>query len=287
MLAVNHPNSFLDAIILDILFDEPIISLARGDAFFKPWIATILRSLNILPVFREREGKEHLHRNYHTFDECLSIFKKNGVVLIFTEALCENEWHLRPLKKGTARMAVTAWQEDIPVSILPIGLNYNSFHLFGKIVHVNIGNVITQQQVSNRLDENGKLLNELTGMIECQLVNLVYEIEKHDKKQLQETFAKPISFIKKVLLGLPALCGFVVHVPLYFPAQKIIAKKARHTGHYDSIMAGVLLLSYPLYVAACTLLLLLITKNWWALSAIGLFPFFAWSYIQLSPQTDK
>ncbi len=120
LLAVNHPNSFLDAVILDTLFDEPIYSLARGDAFNKKWIAKILRGLNILPVYREREGKEHLHRNYHTFDACLQIFKKNGIVLIFTEALCENEWHLRPLKKGTARLAATAWEQGIPLQCYPL-----------------------------------------------------------------------------------------------------------------------------------------------------------------------
>ena len=102
LLAANHPNSFLDAVILATLFKAPVFSLARGDAFKTKPIAAILNYLNILPVYRQRDGAKNLHRNYNTFDACIEIFKKNGVVLIFSEALSENEWKLRPLKKGTA-----------------------------------------------------------------------------------------------------------------------------------------------------------------------------------------
>ena len=45
MLAVNHPNSFLDAIILCTLFDRPVYSLARGDAFKNKLYAKILFKL--------------------------------------------------------------------------------------------------------------------------------------------------------------------------------------------------------------------------------------------------
>jgi 1-acyl-sn-glycerol-3-phosphate acyltransferase len=50
LLACNHPNSFLDAIILCTIFKKPVYSLARGDAFNKSFTAKILKGLNILPV---------------------------------------------------------------------------------------------------------------------------------------------------------------------------------------------------------------------------------------------
>jgi 1-acyl-sn-glycerol-3-phosphate acyltransferase len=108
LIAANHPNSFLDAIILASLFKKPIYSLARGDAFVNKTIATILHSLKMLPVYRISEGVENLESNYQTFEACISIFKKNGIVLIFSEGKCINEWHLRALKKGTARLANSA-----------------------------------------------------------------------------------------------------------------------------------------------------------------------------------
>ena len=60
LLAVNHPNSFLDAIMLCTLFDKPVYSLARGDAFNGKLISKILFSLKLLPVYRVSEGVENL-----------------------------------------------------------------------------------------------------------------------------------------------------------------------------------------------------------------------------------
>jgi 1-acyl-sn-glycerol-3-phosphate acyltransferase len=141
LLAANHPNSFLDAIILALLFRHPIYSLARGDAFANRFITKMLRLLNMLPVYRQSEGSENLEHNYTTFNECIGIFKKKGIVLIFSEGRCINEWHLRPLKKGTARLAISAWQNKIPLNILPVGVNYSNFRLFGKNVIINFGKV--------------------------------------------------------------------------------------------------------------------------------------------------
>jgi 1-acyl-sn-glycerol-3-phosphate acyltransferase len=287
ILAVNHPNSVLDAVILDTLFDKPVHSLARGDSFKKKWIAAILRALKMLPVYREREGKENLVRNYGTFDDCLEIFKKNGIVLIFTEALCENEWHLRPLKKGTARLAASAWQQGIPLKILPVGLNYSSFQLFSKNVHINIGKFIIQTDLANDLNDNGKLLNELTDLIECQLKKLVYEIDSADVKKQVEIFAIPVPQVKKILLALPALAGIITHCLLYVPIQKIVWQKAKDTGHYDSIITGLLFLLYPFYLVAWILISFSITGSWFSLLIFILFPFFAWSYVQLKQQTDN
>ena len=139
LLAANHPNSFLDAVILDILFKKPIWSLARGDVFKKPFYIKLLTKLKILPVYRTSEGVENLEANYQTFDSCKEIFQQNGIVLMFSEGKCINEWHLRPLKKGTARLATTSWQEGIDVKVLPVGINYSSFRKFGKNIFLNFG----------------------------------------------------------------------------------------------------------------------------------------------------
>jgi hypothetical protein len=287
-LAVNHPNSFLDAIILATLFKQPIYSLARGDAFKRKTIATLLNGLHILPVYREREGTENLHLNYVTFDNCNNLFKNNGIVLIFTEALCENEWHLRPLKKGTARLAVTAWQQGISLKILPIGLNYSSFKLFGKNIQINIGSFIEQSDFSTINDEeSGKNLNAITNAIQQQLQSMVYEIDSSDKAKQASTFAIKISTLQKVTLLVPAILGYCVHFPLYFPLQKIVQKKAFQTGHYDSVMVGCLAILYPFYLLLIALLCSFFTEGFWWIAAFILPPFFAWSYVQLKKQTDR
>ena len=96
----------------------------------------------MFPVYRISEGKENLEENYNTFDECINVFKKNGILLIVSEGLCVNEWKLRPLMKGTARLALSAWGQGIDLKVLPLGINYNSFRRFGKNVILNFGLVM-------------------------------------------------------------------------------------------------------------------------------------------------
>src|SRR5690349_626968 len=142
LLACNHPNSFLDATILADLFEEPVYSLARGDVFKKPFYRRILKALKMFPVYRTSEGVQNLGTNYETFDECKGVFRKNGIVLIFSEAKCINEWHLRPLRKGTARLSFASWEQNIPLHVLPVGINYSSFRRFSKNVFINFGEPI-------------------------------------------------------------------------------------------------------------------------------------------------
>jgi len=99
LLACNHPNSFLDGIILDTLFKKPVYSLARGDVFVNGFIKKLLAAIKILPVYRLSEGAGNLGANYDTFRDCKQLFREKGIVTIFSEGKCINEWHLRKLKK--------------------------------------------------------------------------------------------------------------------------------------------------------------------------------------------
>ena len=281
ILACNHPNSFLDAVILATLFKRPIYSLARGDAFKKKWVAFILKSLNILPVYRESEGAEHLHRNYATFDTCQEIFRQKGIVLVFTEALCKHEWHLRPLKKGTARLALNAWREGLPVKVLPVGINYNSFTSLGKVIHLKFGDAIHAKDIQAGADENARMLNELTGKIKLQLQELVFEIDPLDTNTLQKTFSTKVPLFEKIFLFIPATIGWLLHAPLYLPIKKYVRKAAEGDVHYDSIMVGALFLAYPFYLLLVSLLVYLFIGGWWCVLTFLIAPFMAWSYVQL------
>ncbi|HZI69156.1 MAG TPA: 1-acyl-sn-glycerol-3-phosphate acyltransferase, partial [Hanamia sp.] len=187
LIAANHPNSFLDAIIVSTLFKQPVYSLARGDVFANRFFSRVLRSVNMLPVYRLSEGAENLGYNYVTFEACKKLFEEKKAVLIFSEGGCTNEWKLRPLKKGTARLAMNAWKQNIPLKVLPLGINYNSFRSFGKNVHLNFGKTI----ISNDLEfitQEGKAINEFNEKLEAQLKKLVYHIDRNDYQKKQEHF---------------------------------------------------------------------------------------------------
>jgi 1-acyl-sn-glycerol-3-phosphate acyltransferase len=281
LIAANHPNSFLDAIILATLFKRPIYSLARGDVFVNKFYKKLLLSLNMLPVYRLSEGAENLEHNYTTFSSCIDIFKKNDIVLIFSEGGCINEWHLRPLKKGTARLAMNAWQQNIPLKVLPLGINYSSFRLFGKNMILNFGDILFAKEFNSNLSD-GKTVNDFNFKLEHQLKNLVIEAEPSDKEKLKKIFFVKQSSIKKILLFIPAIIGFILHAPLYFPV--VLSIKKRANDHFDSILVGLLFVLYPFYLLAITAAVCCVTGNFLSLSLLLFIPFTALSYLQLKRQ---
>lgn len=286
LLACNHPNSFLDGVIMDALFEQPIWSLARGDVFKKPFYIKLLTSLKILPVYRTSEGVENLSINYETFDACKKIFLQNGIVLIFSEGRCINEWHLRDLKKGTARLAIKAWQDDIPLKVLPVGINYSSFHRFGKNIFINFGSEISRNDIDWNSSEGLRYLS-FNDKLRQKLHQLVFEIDKKDKQKQKEKLEVKTSLLKKILLFIPALIGLIVHSILYLPVKAFVWSKTKHNDHFDSVLMALLLVKYPFYLLIITLVLFFVLKSWWVFVLFLILPFTAWSYMQVKGQMDE
>lgn len=286
LLASNHPNSFLDSVILDTLFKRPVWSLARGDVFKSKLIIRFLTAVKIKPVYRTSEGVENLSENYKTFDACLDLFKNNEVVMIFSEGKCINEWHLRKLKKGTARLAMRSWQENIPLKVLPLGINYSSFRRFGKNVFINFGDIIYKEDF-NLNEPEGLRHQSFNNKLQQQFEKLVFEIPKEDKQKQKELLEVKPSLFTKIILSIPAAIGFIIHAPLYLPVRKFTLTRTFNNDHYDSIMTAILLFAYPVYVLLLTIVLFLLTKSWYAFLLLLALPFTAWSCVQLKPQIDK
>lgn len=284
LIASNHPNSFLDAVLFDILFDIPVTSLARGDAFKNPKVYKILRALHMLPVYRQREGAENLNQNYDTFNECVKIFQQKEGVLIFSEGLCENEWHLRPLMKGTARLAFKTWSENVPLKVLPAGINYSSFKKYGKKIKIHFGEFIEKENFDFQKSD-GFNNTQFNNNLRSQLENLVYEIDTKDKEERRKKFGTT-SCLRKIVLAPFALLGMILHYPLYLLSQWVSNKYFKNTVHTDSIMLAVPLLAYPIYLLLFIGIFALIFKEIWVLCLLIALPFSAWSYAKWEVRVD-
>jgi len=285
ILACSHPNSFLDAVLMDILFEKPIWSLTRGDAFLNKRITKLFYKLKMLPVYRPSEGVENLSENYKTFDACIELFKRGEIVLIFSEGLCENEWHLRPLKKGTARLAYKCQQENIPLKILPVGINYSSFTRFGKNLIVNFGTIFTANDFDKNLSD-GAWNQVFNNRLQQELSPLVFEIEKKDKKRQKELLEIDPSLFTKILLAIPAAIGWLIHAPLYLPIKHWVHKKYNNSGHVDAMQIALPLFIYPFYLLLIIFLLFFTLNTYWVFLLIIILPFTAWSYVQVKGQLD-
>ena len=79
IIAANHPNSFFDAILIGAFMQKPVHFITRGDVFRKRWARSILEQLNMMPIYRIRDGKEKLSLNQQTFDRSVEVLKANGI----------------------------------------------------------------------------------------------------------------------------------------------------------------------------------------------------------------
>ena len=283
LLACNHPNSFLDGIILTTLFEGKVHSLARGDVFQNKWISKLLYSIRLLPVYRTSEGVENLESNYTTFDACIETFKKKEIVLIFSEGRCENEWHLRPLKKGTARLAISSWAQGIELQVIPTALNYSSFKKFGKEVHISFGKPVNRNKILQEPTEGRQFLS-FNEELYRQLQHMVYEIDPGNESVRKEVFdiKKTSSF--RILI-IPALIGWVLNAPLFYPISIFSHWRFGKSGHFDSVQTSLLLLIYPLYYLLL-IVIAMVFNPWLGVLTMLILPVTAWAAVQVKYQLD-
>lgn len=190
ILACNHPNSFLDAVLLAVLLPRPLHFLARSDVFDTPVKRWLLSRLHLMPIYRLEEGASHLHRNEETFDRCYEILKNNGMVLIFSEGICVLEKRLRPLRKGTARLAFGAeanHQFNLHLQVVPVGLNYTYPSRFRQEVMIGVGAPVAVGKWQHRyLTQPGKAIREFNEVLRRELEKQIISIPFKEQEAAAE-----------------------------------------------------------------------------------------------------
>jgi 1-acyl-sn-glycerol-3-phosphate acyltransferase len=253
ILAVNHPNSFLDAMLLGVFMHHPVHYLARGDVFRIAWVRWLLTQIKMLPIYRIRDGKDKLSLNDQTFEKSREILEKNGILLVFVEGFCEHQTTLQlPLKKGAPRVIEACWRKGVPVRILPIWLQYSSFTAYPKQIDISMGAIIEKPaDIANA--EASVIWQKINDITTVALKTLENQAVK--PKSTQSVWAKSLLF-------LPAMLGALLHAPLYLPLKTLISKATRDNVHYDSVLLAALVFTYPFYLLAIAIVLKAFAGGW-------------------------
>lgn len=191
ILAANHPTAFLEPCILACFQRRGLFYLVRGDIFANPFYARILGSLHMLPVYRKKDrGYTFIKQNYSTFSTCHQTLANNRTVMILAEGSTEHEKRLRPLMKGTARIAFGAL-EEFPemedVYIVPVGVNYSYADQFRSEVYIDFGEPISTRSFGKIHSENANQgINDLTEAIRKELKPRVIHIDSEKDDELVE-----------------------------------------------------------------------------------------------------
>jgi len=267
ILGVNHPNSFLDAFIVGAVMDHRVHFITRSGVFKNSFVRKLLRSVNMIPIYRMTDGKDQLANNDATFQEVRKVLQRGEHVLIFVEGFCKQQTTLQlPLKKGAPRMLLQAWADGLDVTFLPVWVRYNSFVDFPKSFDINFGKQFGKEVLNGGM-ESGAAMVAINKAAEIQLQGLS-EITNVDNRIK----------IPKPLLFIPAMLGALTHILFYLPLERL-AWKLRGEQYYDSILFCMMAFLYPFYLLSIALLLYCFVGSWWAIGSVAVLPLLAKSYV--------
>ena len=174
----NHQNGLIDAILIPVTSDRIIHFLTRASAFTNKAVIKFLNSINMIPIYRIRDGVDTIEKNYNTFKRCSEILKNRETIEIFAEGEHHLDRRIIPLKKGFARIIQGTLKKypDLKIEIIPIGINYNSHLNFPASVSIYYGKPIIANPFFN-LENHEDNFSEIVAKVFASLKKLTLHIE--------------------------------------------------------------------------------------------------------------
>lgn len=161
VLIANHQNAMLDPVLLCVFTPKQLHWLTRADVFKNPFIRKILTQLNMMPVYRERDGVENIRdENNKIFEECFQRLGDGAVICMFPEGTHRGKKQLLTFKKGLGRLAVGAIDSgklSTDLYILPIGLDYSTYYDFGPECLIKVGEPIKANPFYSQENPSGSV----------------------------------------------------------------------------------------------------------------------------------
>jgi len=185
----NHQNALIDAILIPTTNSRDIHFLTRASAFKNKLADNILRSLNMIPVYRLRDGKNSMLKNIAVFEQCFEFLKDEKAVQIFAEGEHHLFRRVIPLKKGFARIILGTLQKypDLEIQIVPVGINYDKHLEYPCSTSIYYGTPIKVNEFFN-LETPDYSFKDIIKKVKSSLKELTLHIE--DTKDYDEILLK-------------------------------------------------------------------------------------------------
>lgn len=198
IIAPNHCNTLMDALVILRAFDDPTVFGARADIFNNPTIGKIMTFIRILPMVRQRDGLRNVLKNNETQEIIVETLENRVRFCMFPEGRHRPAHSLQSLGKGTFRAALAAnakFGDRFPVYIVPTGLEYGDYFryrstslvTFGK--PINVTGFVKGQDVDNEVKLIEPLRKELAARMSELFTYLKDDEQLHDKWVLTKILA--------------------------------------------------------------------------------------------------
>ena len=144
IFVANHQNGLVDAIMIPTMPMQEVYFITRADVFKNPIVGRFLRSINMIPIYRLRDGRDKMAKNTEILEYCADLLVEGKKIQMFPEGNHNEQRRVRSFKKGFADIAFLALakQPDLPIKIVPVGINYDTKNDFAASVALYYGQPI-------------------------------------------------------------------------------------------------------------------------------------------------
>ena len=182
IIAPNHCNTLMDALVVLRAFDNESVFGARADLFKRPFIAKLMYFVRILPMVRQRDGLRNVLKNNETQEVIVEILENKVRFCMYPEGKHRPAHSLQALGKGTFRAALAAnskFGEKMPVYIVPAGIEYGDYFRYRSTSLLTFGEPINVTEFVKGLDTEN----------DVQMIEPL-------RKELSARMSKLITFLK-------------------------------------------------------------------------------------------
>jgi len=184
IMAPNHQNALMDALILLYSAPQDIVFLARADIFNNRVLAFFLNSMKMLPVFRQRDGASELGKNIDIFDISVDVLHNRHFLCVMPEGNHGSIRRLRTIVKGIFRIGFKAQEEfgNKPfVKILPVGFDVGHYIKQNQTLLIQYGKPIELSEYWDQYEENNaRGINAMKARLREEMLPLMINIESDE-----------------------------------------------------------------------------------------------------------
>lgn len=269
LFAINHPNALMDPLFVTSFNPRENHFLVRADVFKKPLIRKALASLNLMPIYRIRDGRKQLSNNEEVFKKCFNILERKETLIIFPQGGHSRDRNIKPLSKGFTRIVFGALEEnqDLEISVIPVGITYQNSSTYPCKVSVKFGEAIDAKHILNS-NPKPKAINILKSDVSTQLKKLTVhipddenykatlqklnnanvdftEVDKVNKMIAENSFPKAVK--KPIHLLKPLFYLILLNSILPYLIWKKMSENIGEIEFVDTLKYGINVVSFPIF----------------------------------------
>ncbi len=187
----NHPNSFMDPIMIGAL-GRPVVHFMTRSDVFKWWLKPVLWASHMLPIYRQHDGEDTKAKNTDVFNKVNRSLALGRNILIFGEGFTDDTpiRGLKPVKKGAIRMgfgALEACNWNKKIYVCAMGINYTDRNTIYSEFVIQYNKRICLNDFKEIYSQNPvKVINELTKRLETEMQDCIIYVRDKAKYSLLE-----------------------------------------------------------------------------------------------------